>query len=111
MGSVFARGFFGQTASAVVTNSGGFVGAYTTAIVAAGANNNVLPAGAGWPGSTASPYGRVDFVGAAGDFNVTGGVGGLDGQIVIFRNATAFNCTLNTLNVGSLAANQFAIDT
>jgi hypothetical protein len=87
------------------------VGAYTTAVVAAGANNNVLPVGAGWPGTTSAPYGRVDFTGAAADFNVTGVVAALDGQIVIFRNATAFNCTLNNINAGSVAANQFAIDT
>jgi len=85
------------------------VGTYTTATVAAGANNNVLPNGAGWPGTAASPYGRVDFQGAAADFSVSGLVAGLDGQIAILRNNTAFNMTLVDSGGGSASANQLAI--
>lgn len=108
----FANGFFGSVTlpnSAVITSGVGFVGAYTTAVVVAGPNDNVLPAGLGWPGTLANPYGRVDFTGALADFNVTGLVAALDGQILILRNATNFIMTLNDQNAGSLAANQFAI--
>lgn len=108
----FANGFFGSvtsTGSSSTTSGVGFVGAYTTATVAAGANNNVLPNGAGWPGTLANPYGRVDFTGALADFNVTGLVAALDGQILILRNITNFIMTLNDQNAGSLAANRLAI--
>lgn len=106
----FARGFFGI--QAVPSSSGGggglFVGLYTTFAPVAGGNDNVVPVGPGWPGTTAAPYGRLDLTGNPGaDFNLTGLLAGLDGQLIIVRNATAFNATLNSENAASLAANRF----
>jgi hypothetical protein len=89
---------------------GGFTGAYISTAVAAGANNNVNPGGApAWPGTLSAPYGQLDLTGAAGDFNLTGLLAGLNLQQVVIRNATNFNGTLNDQNAGSLAANRFAI--
>jgi hypothetical protein len=39
--------------------------------------------------------------------NITGVAAGFNGQIIIVTNLSAFNLTLNALNSGSLAANQF----
>lgn len=90
------------------SSSGGlFVGAYISAAAAPGANNDFNPGGApAWPGTLAAPYGRLDITCSAA-WNLTGLVAGLDGQLVILRNASAFNGTLNNLNGGSTAANQF----
>jgi len=41
--------------------------------------------------------------------NITGLQGGFDGQVVIITNLSAFAMTLNTLNVGSQATNQFRL--
>src|ERR1700677_1473166 len=72
---------------------------------AAGANNNVNFGGA-WPAAT---VGRVDINTAARVCNITGIVAALiDGQGVMLRNTGANNCTLNSLNGGSSAANQLA---
>jgi hypothetical protein len=95
------------------SSSGGlFVGAYISAVPAPGANNDFNPGGVpAWPGTLASPYGRLDLVPVAA-CNLTGLKAGLDGQLVIIRNATAIGSgiliTLNNLNGGSLAANQFS---
>lgn len=73
-----------------------------TAALAAGANNNLNPGG-GWPVN----YGRL-FLTAAGAANLTGLVAGLDNQWVLIVNDDATNnITLNSLNAGSAAANQF----
>lgn len=90
----------------------GFVGAYIQAVPAAGANNDFNPGGAPpWPGTSGNPYGRLDLLPGA-SCNLTGLVAGLDGQIMIIRNAAAIgsgiNVTLNNLNGGSAAANQFS---
>jgi hypothetical protein len=41
--------------------------------------------------------------------NITGLQAGFDGQTVIITNLSAFAMTLNALNVGSIAANQFRL--
>jgi hypothetical protein len=91
-GFSFSGGFFGTFTLPGL--NGGFVGLYTTAVLANGANTDVLPVGAGWPGSTTNPYGRVDFTGGGAAATVAGVVAGLDGQIVIFRNTTGAGLTL-----------------
>lgn len=75
-----------------------------TAIVAtpnAGANNN-FNAG----GEFGFAVGFLDLTPAA-PCNITGLLAGTDGQIVIITNRTSQQVTLNALNAGSLAANQF----
>lgn len=72
---------------------------------AAGASNNVTPGGL-WP---APSVGRIDVNTVAGAANFTGLVAGIvDGQAVMIRVTGANNLTLNSLNAGSVAANQFA---
>jgi hypothetical protein len=41
--------------------------------------------------------------------NITGLQAGFDGQIIVITNLSAFAMTLNALNVGSIAANQFRL--
>lgn len=71
---------------------------------AAGANNDVNPGGT-WPAG----YGRLAVTLAAGNANWSGLVAGSDGQTVQLVNLDAANTlTLNSKNVGSLAANRFS---
>lgn len=84
------------------------MGAYITAAAAAGANNNFNPGGVPpWPGTLSAPYGRLDITAPAA-WALTGLLAALDGQLVIVRNASAFNGTLDSQNAGSAAANRFA---
>lgn len=79
------------------------VGGFSAFVSPAGAQNNVNP-GSGFPAA----IGRIDADTSAGDANWTGMLAGVDGQIVIIRNATgANNLTLNSENAGSTAANRF----
>lgn len=74
-----------------------------TAALAAGANNNLNPGG-GWPVN----YGRLFLTAGAGAANVTGLVAGLDNQwVLIVNDDPSNNITLNSMNGGSAAANQF----
>lgn len=77
-------------------------GTYVSVALAAGTNDNVNPGGA-WP----TGYGRLDLDTTAGAATVTGLVAGSDGQAVIVRCAGANQLTLNSLDAGSSAANQF----
>lgn len=77
-------------------------GTFVSIALAAGANDNVNPGGT-WP----TGYGRLDFDTSAGAANVTGLKAGSDGQAIIIRNSGANQLTLNSLNAGSSAANQF----
>lgn len=70
-------------------------------VLAAGANNNLAPA------SFNSGTGRLELNSTAGVANITGLMAGFDGQRVILRNIGANTVTLNLLNAGSAAANQF----
>lgn len=84
-----------------VAGGGGF-GTYLSATVGAGATNNFSPAG--WP----TGVGRLDINPSSGNANITGLVAGSDAQSVLITNVNATNTlTLNALNAGSLAANQF----
>ena len=89
-----------------ISSGGGVVtgGELATAVLAAGANNNLNPA-ADWP----APYGRLDLNAAAGAANLTGLKAGADGQQILVRNlpTSGNNITLNNQNAGSLAANRF----
>jgi len=79
------------------------VGGFSAFVSPAGAQNNVNP-GSGFPAA----IGRIDVDTSAGDTNWTGMLAGVDGQIVIIRNATgANNLTLNSESAGSTAANRF----
>lgn len=72
---------------------------------AAGASNNVNPGGA-WPSAA---IGRIDVDTTAGACNFTGLVAAIvDGQGLVIRVTGVNNLTLNALNAGSTAANQFA---
>jgi hypothetical protein len=84
---------------------GGLPGRYTYAS-AAGQVNNVTPATpAGWPGMQSA---RLIVTLPSGVANWTGLAAGNDGQEILLVNTdTANNLTLNNLNAGSLAANQF----
>lgn len=80
-------------------------GSKLTYAPAAGANNNVNFGGA-WPAAT---IGRVDINTAAGACNITGIVAALvDGQGLLLRVTGANDCTLNSQNAGSTAANRMA---
>ncbi len=72
---------------------------------AAGANNDIVPAGApAFPGTVAC---RVIMTAAAGNANITGMLAGVDGQLAyLFNNDAANSITFNNLNVGSAAADQ-----
>jgi hypothetical protein len=86
--------------------------------------------GAGWQSLVANPTGQVVDVPAAGannNFanpgatigfldlnptaacNITGIVAGFDGQELTLTNVSAFNVTINAMNVGSAAANQIRL--
>ena len=69
----------------------------------AGANNN-YSAGALFGATT----GFLDLTLSAPS-NLTGLIAGSNGQMVTITNLSAFNLTLNALNAGSLAANQFRL--
>lgn len=82
---------------------GGFGANRATAPLAAGATNNLNPGG-GWPAN----FGRLVLTAGAGAANLTGLLAGLDNQgLLILNNDPANNITLNSLNAGSAAANQF----
>jgi hypothetical protein len=81
---------------------GGLGGSYLAYASPAGASNNVAPPG------FAGTVGLLDVTLAAGDANWTGLAAGSDKQLLIVANAdTVHTLTLNGLNGGSLAANQF----
>lgn len=88
----------------VQTTAGGPVGtARATSALSAGANNNLNPGGA-WPAG----FGRLILTSPGGASNVTGLRAGSDGQWMLIFNADPTNMiTLNSLNAGSAAANQF----
>lgn len=79
----------------------GGAGAYITYVAAAGASNNVNPAGFG------AGVGRVDVDTSAGPASFTGWIAGTDGQQVLVGITGANPLDINALNAGSLAANQF----
>ncbi len=80
---------------------GGGLGTYLAYTSAAGASNNVNPTG------FASTVGLLDVT-LAGDANWTGLTAGGDQQLLTIANAdTVHTLTLNGLNAGSSAANQF----
>lgn len=95
-------GFFGPTGGGSSSSTGGKL---ATAVLAAGANDNLNPGGA-WP----ALYGRLDLNAAAGAANLTGLQTGFDAQQVLIRNlpSSGNNVTLNNQNAGSLAANRFS---
>jgi hypothetical protein len=76
--------------------------ALVSAVPATGANNNFIPSGFG-------PLVAFLDLNPAGVCNITGLAAGADGQTVTITNTSANNVTLNTLNVGSLAANRFRL--
>ena len=81
---------------------GGGLGSYLAYASPAGASNNVTPPGFG------NTVGFLDVTLAAGDANWTGLAAGADKQMLVVANADATHTlTLNGLNGGSLAANQF----
>lgn len=83
-------------------SGGGGLGTYLAYASPAGAQNNVNPSG------FSSSVGLLDVTLAAGDANWTGLTAGADQQMLIIANADAtHNLTLNGLNAGSSAANQF----
>lgn len=71
------------------------------AVPAPGANNNYTASGL-----MGAVVGFLDLTPTA-NCNITGLLAGFDGQLVIITNLSAFVITLNTLNAGSIAANQF----
>ena len=73
-----------------------------TAVPASGANNNYNPVGYG------IATGFLELTPGA-ICNITGLLAGFNGQIVTITNLSAFAMTLNALNAGSLAANQFRL--
>ncbi len=80
---------------------GGLGGAYLAYASPAGASNNVAPPGFG------GTVGLLDVT-LAGDANWTGLAAGANKQLLVIANADAVHTlTLNGLNGGSLAANQF----
>jgi len=82
--------------------------ARATAALGAGANNNLVPVVAGG-GSWPTNVGRLYFTAGSGAANVTGLAAGVDGQWVFSQNVDpANNVTLNSLNAGSISANQFS---
>lgn len=93
----FAAG--GTGGGVTLTNYVNFV------LVGAGPFNNLAPTGF----SVVSPLtGRLDLSNAGASVAITGLTAGTDGQIVLLRNSgTVNNITLNLLNAGSTAANQF----
>ncbi len=108
MGSGFFGLAFKQGAQVTPGTGGLFLGALIVAAPAGGANNNFNPGGSpAWPGTLLAPYGRLDLNPPA-DCSLTGLLAGLDGQLVYIRNISAFNITLDNLNAGSTAANQFS---
>lgn len=87
-------------------SGGGFYPGFVSQAIAAGATNNLAPAG--FPGTTAAPITRLDIDPSAGASNITGLLAGNDGQAVFIFNPDAVNSlTLNNQNVGSAAANRF----
>lgn len=90
----------GGTPGTGITSVGGF----SAFVSPAGGQNDVNP-GSGFP----ALLGRIDVDTSAGNANWTGLLAGVDGQIVVIRNAAgANNLTLNNQNAGSTAANRFA---
>jgi hypothetical protein len=87
---------------------GGFPARYTSA-PSAGTYNNVNP-GSGWPNTDT---GARLIVTPTGAIVYTGLLAGNDGeQVLLWNNAavgSGFNITLDNLNAGSSAANQFTI--
>lgn len=98
-------GFFGPFGSTTSSSGGGsaaLVNRFTSAL-AAGANNNLTPAG--FPGTKSF---RLILTAPAGNANVTGLLAGTDGQLGMLTSEDAANTiTLNALNAGSLPANRF----
>lgn len=92
----------GRPAFAAASGGAGRGGSYLAYASPAGASNNVNPAG------FANTVGLLDVTLAAGDANWTGLAAGADKQLLVIANAdTVHTLTLNGLNGGSLAANQF----
>jgi hypothetical protein len=73
------------------------------AVPAAGANNDYTASNQMGPA-----VGFVELTPTA-ICNITGLQAGFDGQIIVITNLSAFAMTLNALNVGSIAANQFRL--
>jgi hypothetical protein len=73
-----------------------------TAVPATGANNNYAPVTFG------ATTGFLELT-PAGVANITGLVAGFNGQLVTITNLSSFALTLNALNAGSTAANQFRL--
>jgi hypothetical protein len=70
------------------------------AVPATGANNDYAPSGFG----ATSGFLELTPTGVA---NITGLLAGYDGQLITITNLSAYALTLNALNGGSQAANQF----
>lgn len=79
------------------------VGSRVSAVLAAGANNNLTPLG-----QAIQAIGMIDLDSTAGVANITGLAAGYDGQRITIRLTTASAVTLNNANGGSTASNQFA---
>jgi hypothetical protein len=101
-GTVHVQYGFGVVTVIATTGSQSFAltGDISPAALAATAND--------WnpTGNTGSAVIRVDTTAAR---NITGLVGGSDGRIVLMLNVSAFVVSLLAENVGSTAANRFAI--
>jgi hypothetical protein len=78
-------------------------GSRVTAVLAAGANNNLTPSG-----QAIQAIGMIDLDSTAGVANITGLAAGYDGQRITLRLTTASAVTLNNANGGSSASNQFS---
>jgi len=100
--------FFAQLSPGQVSSGGSGIGSgRATAVLAAGATNNLAPAG--FPGAPGpNQIGRLILTAPSGAANVTGLVAGNDGQWVLIVNNDPNNAiTLNSQNAGSTAANRF----
>jgi len=93
------RGTTAQFAALIQTITGPTGVLY--AAPAVGANNDYNAAGAMGPS-----IGFLELTPTA-NCNLTGLKAGLDGQVITVTNLSLFNMTLNSLNSGSQAANQF----
>lgn len=74
------------------------------AVPANGANHNYTVSGLMGP-----TIGFLELT-PAGNCNITGIIAGFDGQLIIITNLSANTLTLNALNAGSVAANQFRMN-
>lgn len=104
-GVLTSDGTVAGTRFAAASGGAGLAHRYTFA-APAGASNNVTPAGS--PAFPSNQTFRVIMTAAAGNANLTGLLAGVDGQLgYLYNNDLNNQITLNNLNAGSTAANQF----